>query len=148
MKLIVATCLILVIIIFRLKFGIFNVVSGSMEPTIEKGSLVLVKRNPVYRTNDIISFKNTTEDIIMTHRIVKIEQSRGECLIFTKGDNNTTNDRGTIRPENVIGKVVIVMPFVGKFSSTISSQKFLPITFYLPAGLAFGTLLKKLKHTK
>lgn len=145
MKFIVSTCIILVLIVFLPNFKIFSVVSGSMEPTIKNGSFVIVRKSSTYRTNDLITFKNSQGTGTMTHRIVKIEQSQGKYLVFTKGDSNANIDGVAIKPEAVIGKVTLVLPFAGKVTSIVSSQKLLPITFYIPSGLLFGTLIRKLK---
>lgn len=145
MKFIVSTCIILILIIFLPNFKVFSVVSGSMEPAIKNGSFVIVKRSSTYRTNDLITFKNSQGTDIVTHRIIKIEQSQGKYLVFTKGDNNANIDGAAIKPEDVIGKVVLVLPLAGKVTSIVSSQKLLPITFYIPSGLLFGTLIRKLK---
>ncbi|MBU0535069.1 signal peptidase I [Patescibacteria group bacterium] len=146
MKFIVATCLILILIISMYKYRVFTVVSGSMEPIIKNGSLVIVKKTSTYKTNDLVTFKNIEGTGTVTHRIVKIEQSQGKYLIFTKGDGNANVDQVAIKPEDIIGKVVFTLPLAGKFFLLVSSQKLLPITFYIPAGLLFGTLLGKHKR--
>ena len=146
MKFIAATCLILILIISISKFRVFTVVSGSMEPIIKNGSLVIVKKTSTYKTNDLVTFKNIERKGTVTHRIVKIEQSQGKYLIFTKGDSNANIDQIAIKPEDIIGKVVFILPLAGKFFLLASSQKLLPITFYIPAGLLSGTLLRKLKQ--
>ncbi|MFH1898965.1 MAG: signal peptidase I [Patescibacteria group bacterium] len=146
MKFIVATCLILILIISMYKYRVFTVVSGSMEPIIKNGSVVIVKKTSTYKTNDLVTFKNIEGTGTVTHRIVKIEQSQGKYLIFTKGDGNANVDQVAIKPEDIIGKVVFTLPLAGKFFLLVSSQKLLPITFYIPAGLLFGTLLGKHKR--
>lgn len=127
------------------KYRVFTVVSGSMEPIIKNGSVVIVKKTSTYKTNDLVTFKNIEGTGTVTHRIVKMEQSQGKYLIFTKGDGNANVDQVAIKPEDIIGKVVFTLPLAGKFFLLVSSQKLLPITFYIPAGLLFGTLLGKHK---
>ena len=43
--------------------------------------------------NDIISFK-TKDNIVVTHRVVEIQENNGEKAFITKGDNNSQNDEG------------------------------------------------------
>ena len=40
------------------KYRIFNVQTGSMQPTINTGSMIVVKAVSEYRVNDIITFIN------------------------------------------------------------------------------------------
>jgi len=145
MRLTLSTFLILVFAIHLTKFRVFAVVSGSMEPTIKNGSLVIVRKSQTYKTSDLITFKHAGGAGTLTHRIVKIELSQGKYAVFTKGDGNAYMDENTITPQDIIGKVTLTVPLAGKFISTVTSQEILPITFYTPAGLLFGVLVKKLK---
>jgi signal peptidase len=147
MKFFLATCLILILVTLLSDFRVFTVVSGSMEPTIRNGSFVIVKKSQTYKTGDLITFKNTDGTETVTHRIVKIENLQGTYAISTKGDHNAEIDPDKISPESIIGKSVFVLPFAGKIMTSITSQKLLPITFYIPMGLLFGNLVRKLKLT-
>ncbi|MCI2985704.1 S26 family signal peptidase, partial [[Clostridium] innocuum] len=49
-------------------FRIYCILSGSMEPTISTGSLILVDTDVVLYTEDIVTFQK--QDSIITHRIV------------------------------------------------------------------------------
>lgn len=142
MKIIVATILILIPIVFLSGFKLLNVISGSMEPTIKQGSFVIIRNSTIYKTGDIITF-NTTIGII-THRIVKIELEHDNYRVFTKGDGNSELDPSPIKLTDILGKVVVIFPSFVNLKS-IASPIILPITFYIPAGLLFGTMLKKLK---
>lgn len=95
-------------------FGIktFVIISGSMEPEIEIGDIVIVKEADNYEVGDIISFRQGQN--IITHRISEIEEVDGEIRYRTKGDNNNTEDSGTITPDVIEGKVVNIIPFIGK----------------------------------
>ena len=85
-------------------YTLFEVASGSMEPTLYIDDVILVhitKDN--LKVNDIIAFNN--ENAIITHRIVFID---GDTLTV-KGDNNNTIDV-PINKDQVIGKVIKVFP--------------------------------------
>jgi hypothetical protein len=53
------------------------------------------------------------------HRVIDIQQEKGEIRFKTKGDNPVTNpkpDAGDIMPEQVLAKVVFVIPKLGYLS--------------------------------
>lgn len=90
------------------------IATGSMEPMIKPGDVVLVKKDiSINKLNvgDIIQFKD--DNILISHRIVeKVEVNGKECF-KTKGDNNTIADDKLVKPENIKGTVVKVIPKVG-----------------------------------
>ena len=93
----------------------YHVISPSMEPEIPTGSMVYAKRSSPFEVGDIIVFEDNGS--IVTHRVVSIEENE----IHTKGDQNQTEDLRPIAKENVIGKVVLVVPDLGEIASWISS---------------------------
>jgi signal peptidase len=144
MKFAVVILLILILTIYFVNFRAFTVVTASMEPTINSGSIIFVRKPLVYRTNDLITFKNTESGGTTTHRIVKIELSQGNYFVFTKGDANKYIDQTPTKTDDIIGKVILALPFAGTLLAALSSQKILSITFYIPAGIVLGTLLRKI----
>lgn len=89
-------------------FRIYCIMSGSMEPSISTGSLILVDTSAELYAEDIVTFKQ--QDTIITHRIV--EQINAQKYI-TKGDANETYDPMPLYKAQIIGKVIIVIPFIG-----------------------------------
>ncbi|KKQ36980.1 MAG: Peptidase S26B, signal peptidase [Candidatus Roizmanbacteria bacterium GW2011_GWA2_37_7] len=61
--------------------------SGSMEPTIMTGDVIFAKQLNQYNKNDVVAFKDEGDRVI-THRIVKIDESDGQLTFITKGDAN------------------------------------------------------------
>lgn len=92
-------------------FGYYRaiVVSGSMSGSIEINDMVVVHREDHYEVGDVVSYK--TESNLVTHRIV----DRTEDGFITKGDANNVEDREPVSPEQILGKVVLVVPGVGRF---------------------------------
>ena len=87
------------------------VVSGSMEPTIETGSLSFVNKHAKYeniKVNDVIAYEATTGDKV-THRVVSITDEG----IETKGDRNSTTDGISTTKSNYIGKNIFSIPKIG-----------------------------------
>ena len=85
----------------------FIVLSGSMETEIFKGDLAIVKNvDPnTLKENDIIAFRDE-DKYVVTHRIVDVTLKNGKTSFITKGDNNSSNDSGTVSLEKVEGKYV------------------------------------------
>ena len=96
----------------------YNVISGSMEPTLSVGSIVYVK--PVnfieLQEGDVIAFNAGAS--VVTHRITNIDAD--DMLITTKGDANEGEDFTPVAYTNVIGKVVAYFPFIGNVAAMFS----------------------------
>lgn len=104
-------------------YTFFEVVSGSMEPTLNINDVILVKvtRNDL-KKDDIIAFVN--EKSVITHRIVYQEGD----VITVKGDSNNTIDK-PINVSQVIGKVVKIYPKLGVWKKVITDPKVLILIF-------------------
>lgn len=104
-------------------FGIymFNIISESMEPTFYKDDLAIVKscNAEQLEKGDIITFKQ--EDRIISHRISDIIKEKGDEQFITKGDNNEVEDKEPVNAQNIYGKVVFVIPNLGKFVNYIQN---------------------------
>lgn len=141
--LVIAICLPMVVPRF-LGYEIYNVVSGSMEPEIPIGSLVLVKdMEPVdVQENDIIAFQSG--DVVITHRVVENHTVEGEFI--TKGDANEDVDMNTIAYAALIGKVFFHAPMLGDFMTLMSSMmgKIYLLAFAL-CGMMFNLLAGRLR---
>jgi len=95
-------------------YKLLVVQSGSMEPAIQKGSVVLVKPQTTYAEGDVITIsnpKNKKESV--THRVVAVEEENGSVAYTTKGDANNAADLEKRPGEQVLGKVHYSLPFVG-----------------------------------
>jgi signal peptidase len=93
---------------------IFTVMSGSMEPTIKIGGIVVVKPTLNYKVGDIISFSadiNVKSSI--THRVTAINQKGSQTIYTVKGDANDVPDSNPVKKENVIGRVLFTIPWIG-----------------------------------
>ena len=104
-------------------YTLFEVSSGSMQPTLDINDVVLVKiTKEDLRKDDIITF--VSENAIITHRIVFIDEDK----ITVKGDNNNVADT-SITKDNVIGKVVRIYPHLGVWKKVIMDPKILIAIF-------------------
>jgi len=90
----------------------FRVVTGSMEPTIPVGALLVTKEVDIntIQLNDIICFRTQVSEIwgkIVTHRVVGVlETEWGGILLETKGDANLVMDGYFVDSTNFVGKVI------------------------------------------
>jgi signal peptidase len=108
-------------------FAPLVVLSGSMEPAIHPGDLVLIRAQKAeqYKVGDIATYLEG--QMAYTHRIIGLE----EGLFILKGDNNNTADDEPVRPEQFEGKVLLTIPKVGLAM----------VFFRKPAGMAVLALL-------
>lgn len=118
------------------------VLSGSMEDTLSVGDAVIIKEDESYLVNDIISFKEGSE--IITHRIVGITNSG----FMTKGDANNTEDREIVKEENIIGKEVLIIPWIGYIKIALMSPTGLIMILVICGGLyLINRLLEEREET-
>lgn len=93
-------------------FMMFRVVTGSMEPTIPVGALLVSRQVDIgtIQVDDIICFRTQVSEIwgkIVTHRVVDIWQTEaGMMLLETKGDANLVADGYLVDQTNFVGKVI------------------------------------------
>ena len=88
-------------------YRLFVVLTGSMEPAIKTGDVVVIKdaNSNELQVGDIITYslKNTNQTV--THRIQEVVKKDGKIYYKTKGDNNNGSDTELIPYENIVGKV-------------------------------------------
>jgi signal peptidase len=90
------------------------VMSGSMEPAIKTGSLVVIKPSVHYAISDVITFgKDTKKDVPTTHRIIEMRTQEGKYAYRTRGDANENEDMKEVPEGEVIGKVLLDIPYAG-----------------------------------
>ncbi|MBR6689458.1 MAG: signal peptidase I [Clostridia bacterium] len=92
----------------------YVIVSGSMSPELNVGDIVVVKEvdTNTLQSKDIISYREG--QTVITHRIASIEAKGNQKIFYTKGDNNNSIDNTEVIADNIEGKVVSSIPFLGK----------------------------------
>ncbi len=92
------------------------VLSGSMEPVLHVGGLVVIK--PLNASDvtigDVISFKLPGIKTPICHRIIGVELKDGQIYFQTKGDANNTPDIDLVPTASVNGKAIYHIPYVGR----------------------------------
>ena len=105
-----------------LGFELYNVLTGSMEPEIPAGSLVVVQKveADALSEGDVIAFHRPRDGSVVTHRLQAIDTERKELI--TKGDANDQEDLQPIPFLNLIGKVRWHFAGVGSFAEWLFSM--------------------------
>lgn len=93
-----------------------SVMSGSMEPAVRTGDVIVDEWiDPARaRVGDVVSFNDPSRaDTVLTHRVVEVRR-RGERVEFvTRGDANSGVERWTAPARGRIGRVVYRVPHAG-----------------------------------
>lgn len=112
--------------------------SGSMEPSIMTGAIVVIKPESSYSVGEVVTFgKDTKKDVPTTHRIVlaKTDAASGGMVFTTKGDNNEDVDPNPLYEKDIIGKVIFDMPYVGYILDFAKKPIGFSLLIAIPAGL-------------
>ncbi|WEV57015.1 signal peptidase I [Ligilactobacillus acidipiscis] len=112
--------------------GLRVVQSGSMEPHLPVGSLLVTKKilpSKILK-DDIISFSTSTDDTV-AHRVVNIKGTNDEIMFQTKGDKNRSMDPQLVPETAVLGKVVFHIPFLGYIFQFLQRPASLFLTFFI-----------------
>ena len=121
-------------------FCAYVVMSGSMEPTIPTGSIVVVDgRKKERKPGDIITYRRGS--VVVTHRIVK-KREEGYC---TKGDSNEEDDAGIVSEGQIIGNVIMVLPWIGYGIVWLRQRR---ILFFLTVIAAMLFTVRRLWHDR
>lgn len=109
--------------VFLLSLPLLVSHSGSMEPAIHRGDLLLLSNR--YSTplvsGDIVVYKLPGRDVPIVHRIIKVHEEHGTAAVdvLTKGDNNLPDDRELygdrkwLSREMVMGRAFAFLPRAG-----------------------------------
>lgn len=111
----------ILIVTISLTSGVFKyyalaIGSNSMHPKINKGDVVIVEKIDQEHVNnlkigEVLVYKYN--DMVIVHRIIKIQEVDGNYYFRTKGDNNDTEDGWTISQVSVVGRAIVRVPYIG-----------------------------------
>lgn len=125
----------------------FNVLSGSMEPTIPTGSIVAsYDIDPSQLVVDDVVMFNPRDTSMVMHRIVGINETETGIEFITRGDANNTNDPIPIYPQEIVGKVFFFLPGVGAATGWIRENLIAFIVFVLAIMFGVQAVFNFLKH--
>ena len=129
---------------------VLTVISGSMEPAIHTGDVIVVK--PVsdpergVRDGDVITFRSQERsDMLITHRVEGTILINGVPTAYvTKGDANESIDTTPVRPEQIVGVYQWRVPYFGYFSAFIRQPLGVVLCVILPGVIIIGLEFRKL----
>lgn len=126
----------------------FMVLSGSMEPAILIGDIIITHRQDQYIKNDTVTFYGE-ESRVVTHRIVSVSQEKNQTKFITKGDANRSEDDASIYQDAIIGKVIFIIPKLGYLVNFSRSIPGLIILVIIPSlALIINQILKISSNAK
>lgn len=111
------TSVVLLVFAVLLLFGMISglrlcsVVSGSMEPNIPTWSLCVVNTRASYdsiEVGDVVVYSRSDGKRII-HRVIEITPEG----MITKGDANYSDDGVSVTRENLVGKTLLHIPYLG-----------------------------------
>ena len=139
--------------------SLFRVVTGSMEPTIPVGAVLVAKEVPIetLQLGDIICFSSLDSAMlgkIITHRIVDITTNEaGVIMLQTKGDANPVSDIQMVTSRNLVGLVTyhtskddIGATVLSFLSSGVGFMACLALPCLFVAGLILQECVKGMKN--
>lgn len=134
-------------------FSLYNIATGSMEPNIKVDDVIVnirVKSPESIKVGDVITFNSTSsisKGLTVTHRVINIiKNDDGTYEYVTKGDFNPSADSATAKYDDIIGKVAIKLPAVGKIQGFIATKMGWFIVVLLPAlGVIIYDVMKIIK---
>lgn len=123
----------------RFGWRVDAVFSGSMEPELKVGSVVVTRPVEVgeIKVGDIITFYSPLDERPTSHRVVAVEE--GSAFHFrTDGDANEDADPFIVPAQNVVGKVWFHLPLLGYVSQFVKTPLGLLVTICIPGFILIG----------
>jgi len=111
------------------------VLSGSMEPALKVGGIIVTKpeRLENIKIGDIITFQ-IGEGPKVTHRVIDIVEMEGETHFQTKGDANEEPDPGFVSSNGEeMRKAVFHLPYLGFLAQFMKSKLAFLVLVGIPA---------------
>jgi signal peptidase len=128
-------------------YDIRIVESGSMEPTIPTGAIVLTRPETLYQVGDVVTYQRRTDQAATTHRLVDKVDDGSQQVFLTQGDANNVADVQPVLPEEIAGKVWFNVPYLGYVLSFFRSPWGFMLLVLIPAMLIVWEQLARIWQT-
>lgn len=151
-------CIIFIIVIQKVSgntitiggIRIFNVISGSMEPDYEKGDLLIVKETDVNKLkvgNDIVynGEQGQVAGMVVTHRIIEINETENGRVFKTKGLTNMVEDP-EVKEHQILGKVVYKMFILSVINKLMYNIYVFYFILIIPTGVIVFLEIKDIRE--
>ena len=126
--------------------------SGSMEPAIKPGSLVVTSPYELYGPGDIITYKERhprtgeTTGRTITHRIIVTKDTEDQIVYITQGDANKVPDINDIKKDDIYGKVLYTIPWLGYVYSFVNTVPGFIVLIVIPAFILIRNEIRFIKY--
>ena len=122
----------------------FSVLSGSMEPAISTGDLVMTEAIAPGEAagGDVVTFTDPEDKSrLITHRVATVAQRADTYAFVTKGDANETVERWSVPANGRIGRVVYTLPKLGYALTAMKGRVLILLLITVPVLLLAGYAL-------
>lgn len=130
----------------------YTVLSGSMEPAISAGDLVVVQRIAPLdaRIGDVVGFADPARDgRTTTHRVAGVRRDGDELEFVTKGDANNATETWRVATDGELGRVGYRIPAVGHVAVWVGRPLGFLLLVALPlAAMAVNELIRIWRPTQ
>ncbi len=140
----------LLIVVFLTPVGgwkALDVLTGSMRPAIQPGSLVFIHKVPLndIRVGDIITYTDPHQlNVTITHRVIRIARPGGVITFTVKGDANPQPDP-SFQGGYVDGKVEAIVPAAGKYINYLHNPYGLAALVMIPGLIVIWFEIERLR---
>lgn len=124
------------------------VLSGSMEPQLKVGSLVIARpvEPEAISVGDIIIFWPTTVgENLVSHRVISIGHS-SPLYFETKGDASDTPDPFTVPARNLVGRIWLHVPYVGYAAEFLKTPFGFVLGLVVPALIIIAVYVRSIRR--
>jgi signal peptidase len=124
------------------------VMSGSMEPAVPVGSIVVTQKIDVdnVKAGDIIVFQRSNSKTL--HRVIDKIVENDSYYFKTKGDANENPDPWIVQPEQVQGSLLLTMPYYGYLIYFAGTPIGFILMVIIPATLLIANVIRKIIQLK
>lgn len=139
-------------------YSVFRVVTGSMEPEIPTGAILINKKTDIshIKENDIVCFVARVEAIrgkVITHRVTEVlTDAQGRIYLETRGDANLVTDQYYVDEDNLIGRVtwhsgkeVVLTDMLSFLSGKVGFFACIVMPLLVVAGLIFQGAVRNIQ---
>src|SRR5215216_2415403 len=116
----------------------YVIVNGiSMEPGYHLGDLTIMRKAATYQVGDIVTYRDAEMEAFVIHRIIEVAQEH----YVLQGDNNSWIDAYHPTNEEIIGKLWIYIPKLGKLFKWMRAPVNMALTLTLLGGMLMASLM-------
>ena len=118
----------------------YVIVNGiSMEPGYHLGDLTIMRKAATYQVGDVVTYRDAEMNAYVIHRIIKVDQDR----YVLQGDNNSWIDAYRPTNQEIIGKLWIHIPKLGRMFKWLRSPLNMTLALTLLGGMLMASMMPK-----